>query len=395
MNKRIVVIIFIISCLIHCFYFVSAYWTHTLDPWFEHDTMGQDFFAIPNAAYAFLHGGNLQGQLPLGVTPYTDCCAANNNVYHPLFTLLIGIPLQMLPPWTAFYTWGAVHFLTSLFIVFFLWKKFSKNTHLYLAASIYLLNSYQYYEIQHAQFHILFNLCMLLFLYEIDKHGDTTKAGIYLFLSFLVKPIGLLFIIPLLLYRYWKTVIVALVLFSIVTIPLYTAPMGKYYITNILHRSESFTGSYNFIALEKFVPAEQIPIRFIVIVVTLFLFGYQIIVTPPIVPILSLWLIFQLLFNNSVFHYYYTVLAILIPLTILLGHIKNNILDRTPVIFLTIPTPIIFLHLAGATAVLPVKQLSAIALWSVFWVIWLATRLVVNMWPSIKNIEHRASKFIE
>ncbi len=235
---------------------------------------------------------------------------------------------------------------------------------------------------------------MLLFLYEIDKHGDTTKAGIYLFLSFLVKPIGLLFIIPLLLYRYWKTVIVALVLFSIVTIPLYTAPMGKYYITNILHRSESFTGSYNFIALEKFVPAEQIPIRFIVIVVTLFLFGYQIIVTPPIVPILSLWLIFQLLFNNSVFHYYYTVLAILIPLTILLGHIKNNILDLTPVIFLTIPTPIIFLHLAGATAVLPVKQLSAIALWSVFWVIWLATRLVVNMWPSIKNIEHRASKFI-
>jgi len=83
-----------------------------------------------------------------------------------MFTLLVGTPLQFFPSWMAFNIWLGVHILSTLFLVFFLWKKFENHKYLYFALSLYLLNSYHYYEIKHAQYHFLLLLFTVMFLYE-------------------------------------------------------------------------------------------------------------------------------------------------------------------------------------------------------------------------------------
>src|SRR5437764_834855 len=133
LTRKNQILLFIISIVVHLFYYFSAYFTHTLDIFFVHVTQGQDFFQIPNAAYAFLHGGSLTGVVAGGQHAYINCCGVNNNVYHPLFTLLVGVPLQFFPPWTAFGIWAFVHLLITAGLVPFLWKKFNHHKYLYLA----------------------------------------------------------------------------------------------------------------------------------------------------------------------------------------------------------------------------------------------------------------------
>lgn len=363
--KKLQFIVFILAIFVHVSFYISAYFTHTLDVFFEHVTSGQDFFTIPNAAYSFLHGGTLTGELPKGLSPFIDCCGVNSNVYHPLFTILIGVPLQLFAPWTAFAIWGFFHFIISIILIIFLWKKFSNHRYLYIALSIYLLNSHNYYEIQHAQYHFLLSFFTIFFLYESIIKGDTKMAGIWLFLGLLVKPIGLLWILPLLLYKRFKTVTIGLGCYLIASVPFIISPVGKYYFDHIFGIAGNIMPTYNLISLVHFFPIPLEIFKYLSVAMVFILLGYQIIRKPPIFNVIFFWITFQLAFYGQVYPYHYSILAGLIALGILLN---SFILAKLEVLFLiiliTIPTPIIFLRLNGAPSILTPKEFSFIALWS-------------------------------
>lgn len=366
--KRLQFIIFILSILIHLSFYVSAYFTHTLNIFFEHVTMGQDFFCIPNAAYSFLHGGTLTGQLPIGIAPYINCCGVNLNVYHPLFTLLIGLPLQLFQPWTAFGIWGTLHLVASIIIVIFLWKKFRHHKYLYFALSFYLLNSYHYYEIQHAQYHFLVSLFTVFFLYEAETKGDTKLAGLWYFLSLLIKPLGILWLLPLVIYKKMQSIIVGFGIYVLVSIPFFVLPFGNYFFNNLINRAGNQVSTYNLFALTDFFPIQAEVFKYLALFLALLLIIFQFVVKPKLFSIIFLWIGFQLIFYSLVFHYHYSILASLICLGILLNLINlKNPIALLSSIMLTIPTPIIFFHLSGDPDILPKQHLSVIALWSIFW----------------------------
>ena len=377
--KKLQFIIFILSILIHLSFYVSSYFTHTFNIFFEHVTMGQDFFSVPNAAYSFLHGGTLTGELPIGIASYINCCGVNSNVYHPLFTLLIGLPLQLFQPWTAFGIWGALHLVASIVIVTFLWKKFRHHKYLYFALSFYLLNSYHYYEIQHAQYHFLVSLFTVFFLYEAEIKGDTRLAGVWYFLGLLIKPLGLLWIFPLVIYKRFQTSLIGLGIYILVSIPFLILPIGNYFFNNLFYRVDHQASTYNLFALTEFFPIQAEIIKYLAISLALLLLIFQFVVKPKFFSIIFLWISFQLIFYSLIFHYHYSILASLICLGILLNVIElKNPLALLSSVMLTIPTPIIFFHLSGDPDILPTQHLSMVALWSIFWLTMLCAYIITS-----------------
>ena len=382
MSKSIQKNFFTISILINLGYYISAYFTHTLDIFFEHVTMGQDFFQIPNAAYAFLHNGALTGALPYDIAPYTECCGVNSNVYHPLFTLIIGIPLQLLSPWTAFGAWGAFHLLITILTVLFLWKKFVNHKYLYLALSFFLLNSYHYYEIQHAQYHFLLNFFIVLFLYVILNNKSKVLGGILYFLTLLIKPIGLLWIIPLLINRHSKVMIVGIFVYAIISAPFAVLPAGRYFFTNLSSVATTPIASYNLLSINNLFSFNLFYIEILTLLVATGLILLNIFKKSNIFISIFLWISFYLIFYSLVFHYHYTILAGLICLGLLENIFSPKRFEIIPIIFLTIPTPIIFFHLSGDPAILPTTHLSIIALWSIFWLLVLDLCLIFRLFKN-------------
>lgn len=387
--KKKFLILCIISFCVHIFFYFSAFFTHILDIFFEHVTTGQDFFQIPNAVYSFLHGGTLTGSLPYNIPAYTTCCGVNSNVYHPLFTLLIGYPLQLFQPAVAIDIWVGVHALVTFALCIFVCKKFLHNQKMYLGISFFLLNSYHYYEIQHAQYHFLLVVFTFLFLYEILTSGDTKKAGLWFFLSLLVKPIGLLWIIPLLLHKHYKTVVFGIGMYLVCSLPFIILPWGRYYFLNILAVSHATIPTYNLFALTTLFPISGVFIKTASYLCAFILIIFQIWKKPPLFFIIFQWITYQLLFYPLVFHYHYTIVATFILIGFLFSYFSVKKIEIIPIIFLTIPTPILFFHLAGDPAILPTQHLSLMALWSIGWVLFLTLCTMFTKTISLKRQKHR------
>jgi hypothetical protein len=391
--RKIFFIVFIIAVCFHGFYYISAFSTHTLDALYENITPGQDFFAIPGAAYAFLRGGTLEGSLPANTPPYATCCPVNSNVYHPVFTLLVGVPLQFLAPWTAYFVWVYVHALITLVTILYLWRHNRKNPILYFALSIYLLVSYHYYEIKMAQFHFLVVFFIMLLLHDLEKNGDTIRSGVWLFLSLLVKPIGLLFVIPLLLYKRWKTVLVGLGFFLLATIPTVIKPETRYYILNVINFSKSVSlNHYNLYAVANFLPFSLEQIHWLSYVVAIFLILYQILKKPLLFIVLALWTCFQLLFYNCTFAYHYVVVAVILALSFLFGYLRVTVRTIFIILLFILPTPAIYFHLRGSPAILPYNEYEILAVWSSCTVVILATELIMATRRQIKSVTHPNTK---
>ncbi len=352
----------------HIAYYISPLWGINLSPLFENVTWGQDFFQVPNAAYAFWRGGTLLGQTPEGVNPYTDCCAINANVYHPLFTLLVGSPLSFLPPWTAFFLWRGIHAVLTIGTLAFLWKYYSNHKHVMIALSLFLLNSFHYYEVQLAQYHFLFNFFALLFLFELTETKNETKAGFWLFLSLLVKPIGLLWIVPLIIGKKIHTVLIASILFLVTTIPFIMLQDGRYYFYSLISNVIRISPNFNLIALTHFLPLPILFFRYISLFTAIGLILLQITRRLHLVGILFLWVVFQLFFYRLVFPYHYTIIATFLAFGILSRVFFIRWVDVFLMVVLSLPPPMIYyFHLRGSPSILPTKELSLAALWTVFW----------------------------
>lgn len=357
--------LFYFSIIVFLAMVISSTFTGTFNMLFDHVTVGQDFYQIPNGAYSFLKGEGLEGAKIPGIERYTDCCDVNKNVYHPLLTLMIGIPLTLFSPQVTYYIWVGVHIIFAAVTLFFLWHNFRSHKFIFLALSIFLLNSYNYYELQHAQYHFLFSFFTMLFVYEVSKNGDGYKAGLWLFLSLLVKPIGILWLLPLVIYRKWKTLLLGSGLFFIFTAPFFLLPQGKYYFTNIITNLSYKYAAYNLMALTHIVNINLKYFSLLSYIIAALLLIYQILKRPSMYKVIFLWIAYQLIFYSGVYHYYYAIFAYLFALGILLNEIYLNFLERYAILLLTLPTPIIIFHLAGYPKLLPPAQISMVSLWSI------------------------------
>jgi len=338
---------FIFAIALHFGFYFSAFKTYSLNKFFLPVTPGQDFFQIPNGAYSFLHGGDFQGNIDGTKNAYTNCCGVNDNVYHPLFTLLVGTPLQFFSPWSAFYLWSFTHILVDIFIILFLVKKFKKNQYLVLALVVFLVSSFGYYEIWNNQYHFLLNFAVFLLVYEIATKGDTLKSGFYFFFSLLVKPIGVLWIVPLFVKKQFKTLSLGLGLFSVTTFPFWFLPQSQYYFQNIKNALENIYADWNIFFVLNFIGINVQNLTFIKnsVAFLLLLLSFSSKFSSP--SLIMLWILFTLIFYPATFPYHFSILTFIVPLMILLKEIYLGFLEKVGIFFIIVPAPIVLLRILG------------------------------------------------
>lgn len=337
--------IVVAAALIHLFFYYSALKTHTLDKFFLGITPGQDFFQIPNAAYSFIRGGDLQGNLNGQENAYINCCGVNKNVYHPAFTLLVGIPLQLFKPWTSFNLWLFLHLLVSIFVVVFLIRNFKNHKYLPLALIIFLTSSFQYYEILNNQYHFLFDLFTFLFLYENLKNNDSLKAGVFYFIGLIVKPIGLLWLLPLVIYKKFKIILIGLGLYLAITVPFYFLPEGQPFFNNFLGTAKGIVPNYNLVHLFRLFGQNLNTVYFWEVIFLLAFSAIFILKKPKFITAVLFITGFQLIFYGGTYPYHYSILPFILSLWLLVKDRGFKLIESVALIFLSLPAPIYFANI--------------------------------------------------
>lgn len=231
-----------LGLLIHCMFYLSVSKTGWLDIFFSgaalHDgAKGIDFYQIPRGAWAFWHGGQLTGSPLAEGSMYAKTYFANSNVYHPLFTILLGSLLMQFAPAQAPYVWLWIKLAVSLAVFAYFYWSFRSNTYIQFAVFILLTNFSTYLELAAWQFQFVLNIFLLLLLMNLVRRKPAVLSGLYYWYGLLVKPIGLLFLPALLCKRRYVVALIGVVLFALELWLL--SGMGKYYsdnlVANILH----------------------------------------------------------------------------------------------------------------------------------------------------------------
>jgi hypothetical protein len=201
----------------------------------HHCCQGLDFYQIPNGAYAFVHGGGLDGTLPPGLVQYSQNYVTNYNVYHPLLTVILGSIFILFNPEISIRLWIVVKIFITLFAVYYIYKNFHGNKFLDFAIFLFLINFSQYNDIKISQYQYLFNLTLLFLLINLVKNKNQVEGGILYFLSLVAKPVGLLFAPILVVKKKWTLLFCGLSLFLISTLTFKFLGSADYYINNIVY----------------------------------------------------------------------------------------------------------------------------------------------------------------
>jgi hypothetical protein len=225
--------------LIYLLFYVSVAWTGWFDIFFSGAALhvgakGIDFYQLPNGAWAFWHGGSLTGK-PLGNgAQYSRPSYANDNVYHPLFTLVFGSLLTLFPPTISPYAWLCLKLLLSLGTIGFFFWRFRAYPYVGFAVFVLLSNFSVYLELAAWQFHAIVNMLLLLFFIAIVQRESIWLSGVLYGLGLLIKPIGILFVPMLFCKGRWKVALIGLAVFALPTVAFLFHGIGKYYTDNLL-----------------------------------------------------------------------------------------------------------------------------------------------------------------
>ncbi len=245
-----------IGLIVNTLYYVSAIQTHWFNYFFSSIVLhifsvsplhpccrGLDFYQIPNGLWAFTHGGSLSGTLPPGILPYGNGFPSNYNVYHPLFTILIGSFLLLFKARDSFYVWMFLKLVATSGTIIYFHRSFKNSKYVYFAIFTILINSTQYIEITISQFQSVLNFFTFLLLINLATGGKKIPAGIYYFIGLITKPIGILWL-PVLFFKKQYTIIgLGLGLFLFSTLLFFWNHAGTYYTDNLLqHFQTSDTG---------------------------------------------------------------------------------------------------------------------------------------------------------
>lgn len=227
-----------LGLVIYLLFFISVAWTGWFDAFFSGAALhmgakGIDFYQLPRGAWAFWHGGSLTGDPLSDGSQYAKQEFANGNVYHPLFTLILGSFLALFDPVQAPYVWLWTKLLLSLLVIAYFFWSFRSSKYIGFATFIVLANFSIYLELAAWQFHFVLNMFLFLFLITLVKRSSSLWSGGLYYLGMLVKPIGLLFVPTLLVKGRWKTILPGIGLFALCTMSFLFRGTGAYYTNNL------------------------------------------------------------------------------------------------------------------------------------------------------------------
>lgn len=340
--------IFLYAIIIHLFFYISSLKTYTFDYFFSwgnvHDHQGIDFYQVPNAAYAWLRGGDLIGDVS-NMAPYAY---GNRNVYHPLFTLLVGLPLQFLSPRIAFYVWFFVHFAVTFLLVYIFLVFFGKKKHSGFAFLIFLGLFPHYLEIWNGQYHFLLNAGLFFLLLAALRKQEKAVDGFAYAWCLLVKPIGLLWLPILFLHKRFKTLSIGIGLYILATAPFIVNKTGIYYVQNLIERAKYPIGGppgiFTLDALLRFWDVSSYAVLFVKLCVVIGLLFIHWKLKLNLFQSFFLWIAFYLLFYDLVFEYHYTILAPILALGIISQKAFQTLFAKIISIFYLFPTPFFIFH---------------------------------------------------
>ncbi|GLV53549.1 hypothetical protein KDH_04020 [Dictyobacter sp. S3.2.2.5] len=231
--------LFYLGIGVYALFLLSVMWTGWLDVFFSGAALhegakGIDFYQLLNGAWAFWHGGSLTGDPLPGGAQYARPNLANSNVYHPLFTLIVGSVLALFSPAQSPYIWlGIKAILTLLLVAYFAWN-FRGHKYIGFAAFIILANFSSYLELAAWQFHFILNFFLFLMLILLVKKGSGVGSGVCYVSGMLVKPIGLLLVPTLIFKGRWKLALISGGCFGVLTLLWTFGGVGKYYTDNLM-----------------------------------------------------------------------------------------------------------------------------------------------------------------
>jgi hypothetical protein len=225
---------------IYLLFFVSVAWTGWFDIFFSGAALhvgakGIDFYQLPRGAWAFVHGGSLEGNHQPPGSPFTDQYFSNGNVYHPLFTITLGWLLTLADPVHSPYLWLWLKLFLSLLVIGYFYRSFRASKYVNFAVFLMLANFSIYLELAAWQFQFVLNILLLLFLIELVKRRSALWASVLYWLGMLVKPVGLLFVPALLFKRRWYIALIGIWLLVMSTLPFAVQHMGAYYTKNLIN----------------------------------------------------------------------------------------------------------------------------------------------------------------
>lgn len=348
----------ILGFIIYFLFNISALTNHFFDFFFfgssiHHCCQGLDFYQIPNGAYAFIHGGGLDGTLPEGIIQYSKNHLSNHNVYHPLLTIILGSFFIIFDPETSVRLWILIKIPIVLLSVYYIYKNFHGNKYLSFALFIFLINFSAYNDIKISQFQFLFNIFVLLLLINLVKNKNELEGGFLYFLSLVAKPVGLLFMPVLFLKRKWTILITGVSIFVISTLTFKLLGVGDYYVDNIIYHllTPIPTKGIDFLSLDALlrngfgIPQEIV--RIIRLVSLGGIYALSLSKRISIAKIFFLLTVYFLFFYDLVFQYHFSILGVILSICVLVLPEFQTKISRILVLIINLPTIFFIFRLLG------------------------------------------------
>jgi len=344
-----------LGAIIHVLFYISAWQTKWFNYFFSGSPLhlccrGLDFYQVPNGAYAFLHGGSLDGTLAAGGQIFGVGFPTQPNVYHPIFTLLLGGFLILFTPYASFYVWMLMKLLITVVVLFYFYRRFKGSKYLDLALFLTLISSTQYLEIEISQFQFALNIFLFIMLMNFVEHGDSVWNGVCYFGTLLVKPIGFLWIPVLFFKQQYKTLLIGLGLFVLTTGLFMINHVGDYFVNNLVaHFLYPYqSGPIQIITLDALLRYTFKPPEIVLSALKISFFGLVVFLSAfkkiHLVTGLYLSVAYYLLFYDFVFEYHYTTLIPILAVGLVTRPEFQTLPARICIFWFSLPNVFFILH---------------------------------------------------
>lgn len=339
----------ILGFVIYFSFNISALKTSWFDYFFFGNSIhycckGLDFYQVPNAMYAFLHGGDLSGNLPKGILAYSYPYVGNYNVYHPLLTIILGGLLILFNPDVSIVVWSLIKIVLTLSAVYYIYENFKGNKYLNPAIFLLLTNFSQYNEIKLSQYQFLFNIFLLYFLINIAKNKGKLEGGILFFLTLIAKPISLLWLPVLIFKRKVSITLLGLSLLLISTLTFNILGFGHYFIDNVKYHllNPVATRGIDFMSLDALLRytfnLSTETIRIIKLFALILIYAFALKKSSHVLSVIFLLTVYFLFFYDFVFQYHFSVLGPLLSVCLLVLPEFQTRIAKILILIINLPT---------------------------------------------------------
>ncbi len=344
-----------LGLIINTLFYVSATDTHWFHYFFSGSALhmccrGLDFYQVPNGLWSYIHGGSLTGWLPPGVGRYSEGFPSNYNVYHPLFTILVGSFLVLFKSKDSFYVWMYLKLVCTSAVIIYFYHSFKRSKYLEFALFTMLINSTQYIEITISQYQSVLNFFTFLLLIALATGRKKLPSALYYLVGLITKPIGLLWL-PVLLFK--KQFTIALVggsLFVLITLLFTWTHIGTYYSDNLIwHLQATDIGSPIQIItlaalLKAATPLTEQGISLIKDACLLLIVFFCSLKRVSLFKGIFLSTVYFYLFYDWVYEYHYTTLIPILAICLVMCPEFQTRLARALVLLISLPNAFFILH---------------------------------------------------